>query len=64
MAVQERSETPEALLSLRDTGELLDLGESTVRRLIRQGDLQVVRIGSRVLIEREEIRRFVEARRG
>lgn len=38
----------------------LNVGESTVRRWVREGILPVVRLGRRVLIRQEDLRDFVD----
>jgi len=41
----------------------LRLGESTLRRLIRAGDLEAVRVGRRILIPPAAVRRLLRAGR-
>ncbi len=53
----------ERLLSLRDTQMLLDMSEMTVLRLIRSGELPVVRIGRRTLVEPEGLRALIARHR-
>ena len=53
----------ERLLSLRETQEILDLSEITVLRLIRVGELPVVRFGSRTLVEPSELRALIARHR-
>ncbi len=53
----------EALLSISEAAELLGLSPWTVRLRIRQGKLETVKDGSRVLIEPAEIRRYIEERK-
>jgi len=48
-----------ALKSVVESAELLGISPWTVRADIRTGKLQAVRIGRRVLIEEEELERFV-----
>jgi len=52
-----------ALKSVKGAAGLLGLSHWTVRKDIREGNLKVVRIGRRVLIEEEELERFVAERR-
>lgn len=54
----------ESLKSVEEAAELLALSPWTVRLYIRQGKIRPVRIGRRVLIEPQEIRRIVEEGRG
>ena len=49
------------LLSVLATAELLSISPWTVRSYIKQGKLRPVRIGRRVLLQQEEIQRFVES---
>lgn len=53
----------ESLKSVEETAEALGLSPWTIRLYLRQGKIRPVRIGRRVLIEPEEIRRIVEAGR-
>ena len=50
----------EKFYSIKDTAQLLSMGESTVRRLISTGQLKAVRVGGKVLIPAPEIRSLVE----
>ena len=50
------------LLDVSAVAKELGLGVSTVRTLIRRGDLPTVRIGRRVLIRAQVLERFVRAR--
>lgn len=53
------------LLDVETTArELGGLGLSTVRRLIREGQLRSVRVGRRVLIAREALEEFVQGAGG
>ena len=49
------------LLSVQAAAELLSISPWTVRSYIKQGKLRPVRIGRRVLLQQEEIQRFVES---
>jgi excisionase family DNA binding protein len=51
------------LYTVSEAADALHLHPSTVRRLIRAGDLPVVRIGAAIRIDPEELRRFIDARR-
>jgi excisionase family DNA binding protein len=53
----------EALQSIEAAAVSLSISPWTVRAFIRQGKIRPVRIGRRVLIEPQEIRRIVEAGR-
>jgi excisionase family DNA binding protein len=50
----------DSLKSIEETAEALGLSPWTIRLYLRQGKIRPVRIGRRVLIEPEEIRRIVE----
>ena len=50
----------ESLKSVEEAAEALALSPWTVRLYVRQGKIRPVRIGRRVLIEPQEIRRIVE----
>ena len=50
----------ESLKSIEEAAESLALSPWTVRLYVRQGKIRPVRIGRRVLIEPQEIRRIVE----
>jgi excisionase family DNA binding protein len=47
------------LLNIQAAAEMLSLSPWTVRAYIRSGKIRAVRIGRRVLLESEELRRLV-----
>jgi len=51
----------ERFYSVKRAAELLDMGESTVRRLIAQGELRAVRVGGKLLIPASSLREVVES---
>lgn len=51
------------LFTIFEAADALHLHPSTLRRHIRAGDLAVIRIGTAIRLEAEELVRFVEARR-
>ena len=51
------------LFTVSEAADALHLHLSTLHRLIRAGDLPVVRIGGAIRIDPEELRRFIDARR-
>ena len=52
----------ESLKSVEDAAEVLSISPYTVRGLIRQGKLNPVRIGRRVLLQPAELERFISDR--
>ena len=46
------------LFSRREAGELLNVSQSTITRLIDNNQLKIVRLGKRTLVPRSEIDRF------
>jgi excisionase family DNA binding protein len=52
----------EPLLRLPDVAAELAVSLSTVKRLVRSGELPVVRVGVSVRVRRDDLRRFVAAR--
>ncbi len=52
-----------SLLSIDESARELGLCQKSVERFIRLGRLSCVRIGRRVLVEREELDAFIAARR-
>jgi excisionase family DNA binding protein len=52
------------LLSVEGAAELLSISKWTVRSYIRDGKLQPVRIGRRVLLAETELERFVAESQG
>ena len=50
-----------AVLSIRDVGAELGISKMTVYRLLQTGQLQRLKIGSRSLIRRVELDRFLDA---
>jgi excisionase family DNA binding protein len=52
------------LLNISEVAEILRLSKFTVRLFIGRGELTTVRLGRRVLIYRDDLRKFIEERRG
>lgn len=50
------------LLSVKGAAEFLDVSDSTVRRLVKAGDLQPLRVGVQLRFEQEELERYAAAR--
>lgn len=48
------------LLSVNDTAEYLGITRSSVYRMINAGDLPVVHVGSRTLLDRHDLDAFIE----
>lgn len=46
-------------LNLKEAGQALGVHQHTVRRLINEGRIDVVRVGARVLVPVAEIERFL-----
>jgi excisionase family DNA binding protein len=67
MAIQEHAskavERLEPLLSVADVGTVLGVSRSSAWRLVRDGELEFVRVGSRVLVEQQTVRGFIRTRR-
>jgi excisionase family DNA binding protein len=55
--------TMNALHSLADVQQILRVSRHTVSRLVRRGDLPVVEIGGRTLIESADLRAFLASRK-
>jgi excisionase family DNA binding protein len=58
--VQTASASPVRLLSLRDAATYLSISYWTLRDLVWCGDLPSVRVGRRILIDHEDLNRFIE----
>jgi len=52
------------LLNIPEAAGILRLSKFTVRLFIARGELPIVRLGRRILIHQEDLRKFVEERRG
>ena len=52
------------LLSVDETAVFLGLSSNTIRKMANQGDLPKVKIGSRTLFDRDDLRAFVEKLKG
>jgi excisionase family DNA binding protein len=52
---------PEPLYTRKEAIERLHCSMSTLEKLIRQGDLPVVRMGRKILIRESTIQRWIEA---
>jgi excisionase family DNA binding protein len=50
----------ESLLSIERAAEILGISAWTVRKYVRTGKIRPVRIGRRVLLEEQELRRIVD----
>jgi excisionase family DNA binding protein len=50
------------LLTLDDVCDRLQVSDATIRRLVRDGDLKVVRIGRAVRVRPEDLDAFIEDR--
>lgn len=48
------------LFTVRDAAKLLDMSEHTIRRLIKQRKLQVVRIEQRIMVTRSGIAHLIK----
>jgi excisionase family DNA binding protein len=62
--METNSHTSSRLLTLAEAMELLGISRTTLWRLTRCGDLPVVRIGTRRLIEPQALRDFIAASSG
>ena len=51
-------------LGLKEAAEAVGLSHWTLRAWVRQGKVQAVRLGRRVLIEPSELQRLIEQGRG
>ena len=51
------------LLSVSEAAEFLRLSEHTIRAWARRGRIPTVRLGSRLLFDRADLERFIEASR-
>lgn len=56
----QRTEGLEPLLSVEEVTRVLRISESGVYRLVRNGELARVKVGSRTLFEPSDVRRFIE----
>jgi predicted DNA-binding transcriptional regulator AlpA len=56
-------ETPERLLSLRETQDVLGLSRATVYRLVSAGLLPVVVLPGRTLVQASDLRDFIDSRK-
>ena len=53
----------EPLHSIADVQRLLGVSRPTVSRMLRRGDIPVVEVGGRTLIDPSDLRRFVASRK-
>ena len=51
-------------LTIREAAKAIGIHEQTLRRYVRRGIVPAVRLGSRVLIPVEALRRLIEAQAG
>jgi excisionase family DNA binding protein len=57
-----REASPRQLLSRNEGIEILGLGLTTYKALVRTGELREIRVGSRALLPRSEVERFIADR--
>ena len=48
-------QTPETYYSIKEASKLLSVSETTIRRLIKSGNLKATRLGKKILIPSSEI---------
>jgi excisionase family DNA binding protein len=53
----------EKIFDLREASHWIRISESTLRRIIKSGDLQTVRLGSRLLIRESALISLLDKRR-
>ena len=51
---------PQLALGLKEAADAVGLSQWTLRQYIRQGKLQTIRLGRRVLIEPAELQKLIE----
>ncbi len=49
-----------AMLDIKDVMERLDLSDSTVRRLVKDGKLKAYRIGVKLKFKQEDVEQYIE----
>ena len=59
LSLKHPSTTPVRLLSMQAAAALLSISYWTVRNLIWGGDLPCVRVGRRILIDRQDLETFI-----
>jgi len=60
-AARNPENAPTPNLTVKEAANLARLAQSTIRLYIRKGQLKVHKVGSRVIIKRTDLDRFVEA---
>ncbi len=58
---QKPTETPKIYLTIKDAADISRLGSSTIRLYIRKRELRACQVGSRVIIKRTDLEKFLEA---
>ena len=56
------TETPKIYLTIKDAADISRLGSSTIRLYIRKRELKAHQVGSRVIIKRADLEKFLESR--
>jgi len=59
--VEKPTETPKIYLTIKDAADISRLGSSTIRLYIRKRELKAHQVGSRVIIKRTDLEKFLEA---
>ena len=49
-------------LSIDQSAQYLDIGRSSVYRLINEGEIRIIRLGRRTIVPRSELDRLIERR--
>ena len=60
LSAPEESPVEERLLPVREAAERLGVAESTLRRLIAQGEIQARKVGGKVVVPLSEIHRIAK----
>jgi excisionase family DNA binding protein len=63
-AMKNRTTTSETLLTVKDVAARLALSTKSIYRLIEAEELKVVRLGGTVRIHPDDLRAFINERRG
>ncbi len=58
---QKPTETPKCYLTIKEAADVSRLGPSTIRLFIRKRELKAHQVGSRVIIKRIDLEKFLES---
>ena len=57
-----RGDMPNRFLQISDVSELLNISETTARRLVKRGSLPAIRVGRQIRIDEKRLQEWLDQR--